>query len=231
MKNFTLIIVLLLTNFWFQKEIPNDLKIYGLKGNVKSIHSISYGSKKINGKYEIDKENPLSKSTSYFNKSGNIYKNIDSIYEDGKIEIRTTQFDFFGDDNKKSYRIFNDKEQIEKGIYNWISKTKYEIEAIDKDSLKMKSTFSLSEKGRDKSGKTDYYFDGEYLLTYTYTNELDSEEKFISSKFTYEPDGEIWTTLYQRKLADKNGNATKFILIDKENDSIIETTIRKLKYY
>ena len=233
MKNLSLlIIVLVLTNFSFQEEYPNDLKIYGLKGKVKSINSISYGTKKLENKYEIDKENPFSKSSSYFNEKGNIYKRIDSIYEAGKItEIRTTEFDFLEDGKTKSYRIYNEKGQIEKAVYNWISDTKYQIEAIDKDSLQKKSIFNLTEKGRDKSGKTDYYFDGEYISTYTYTNELDSEENFISSKFTYEPDGDTWTTLYKRKLPDENGNATKFILINKEKDSIIETTIRILKYY
>ena len=62
-------------------------------------------------------------------------------------------------------------------------------------------------------------------------NEIDSKGNFISSKFTYQPDGETWTTLYKRKLPDKNGNPTKFILIDKEKGSIIENTIRKIQYY
>ncbi|NJY61898.1 hypothetical protein HC174_03895 [Salinimicrobium sp. CDJ15-81-2] len=226
---FTIFLFVLITALGCQVEEPTDLKIYGLKGKVKSMHSRSYSSL---DHLNMEGKSFLSESSSFFNENGNIYKSVDTIYENGEVkETLTTEYYFLKDGSKKGYKIYNQEGIIETGTYKFLSSKKYEIKAVDSDGFEIRSVFHLTSNGRDKKGVSEYYYDNEYISTYSYFNQLNADENFISSQFAIEPDGDNWITEYKMKNPDQKGNMKELHLINKEKDSLEKVIIRHIEYF
>ncbi len=230
-----LIITLLLFTSCANKNVPTDIKEYGLKGKIKSIMTINYSDlNNENGEWVVTDNKIVSKIKMTFNKDGNIVEVKEWLPTYNKEEfIEFTTKIIFNQGLKYKYLKTNSNgEIVESGNYLWKDNYNYKLRVNRKDEGHVDSFSELDESYRDLKGQYTYYReDGTVFLSESYENELNKDKEITSVKYKDLLNNTFYTVEFFIKNRDLRGNIVKATQVYKDSQTLKSFSIREIKYY
>lgn len=207
---------------------PVSKNIYGYKGNIKTCTCITT-------QYDIYSTNTIVTTTRYrydsFNTDGNIilsreYNDIPDIPKNDTItSINKTD----GDRITQTLVYFNNKEVLKK-IYTWTNDTQFTETTYENDSIKHKTSYTLSNyfhlvKMKYNNYQSSYKEEATTEIQYNENNEI------VGSTFSLRGQNEATMTDIKIVTKDKQGNPLETMWYDNKSGKLITRKTTSYTYY
>lgn len=208
-----------------------DLLEYGYQGAVKSVKSTTYFDLvQENDDWVLDETKIASVKTITFNEEGNIIKAI-TTYPEYPEEIEKTYFQFENGRKSSFYKINENNDTIEKGVYKWNSDTDYTLSSTFLSGRKNNSYSRLNTNFRDLSGGYTFSDGDSTLYSNSYVNTLNEDNLITKIHFKNEVTNEknIFSLTYTD--FDEMKNPLKLAMVDEKTGLLDNLSIRKFYYF
>lgn len=213
----------------------SDLKEYGYKGNVRQITTYNYDTLSFDaGSLQIPDTSLWRNKLIYkFSRQGN----LDTIEAFTKLPqfpdtvfYQLTHYTY-SDTGRFGYRRNNANEITDTIEYKWLTKTSYQIIETSASGERTASKFNLNSLFRDKAGIWKVYKYGKVEFGEKYVNEIDVNNRLLSSVKTAIPTGKKTNVYYTYLKFDKRGNAVVARLSNLKNRGTFRIIKRSFEYY